>query len=145
MDYIIRSLRKSDADKGYLKVLSVLTDTPQIEPVKWNYIIDEVSNNPDLTILVAIDNDNGKIIGCATLLCEQKIIHGGASIGHIEDVVTVSEYQHKGIASSLIKALIERAKERKCYKVILSCDKDTIPFYERLGFRTNETEMRIDL
>ena len=79
------------------------------------------------------------------MLVEQKFIHNGGKVGHIEDVVTRKEYSGKGVGSSLVQKCIETAKEEKCYKIILDCSLDNIAFYEKAGFRKHEVSMRYDI
>lgn len=94
-------------------------------------------------IYVAIMND--KIIGCATILIEDKIIHDGSKVGHIEDVVVHHNYRKSGIGKLLIDNCVKIAKQRGCYKVILDCDEHNVKFYEKCGFRTHGVCMRLDL
>ena len=38
------------------------------------------------------------------------------------------------MASALIKHAIQAAKDAHCYKIILDCDAELIPYYEKFGF-----------
>ena len=87
---------------------------------------------------------NGKIVGSTTLLIEQKFIHEGGFVGHIEDVVVNKEFEGQGIGMKLVLSLLDVAKEKKCYKTILNCEDKLIPFYEKIGFKQKSTEMRFD-
>jgi len=103
-------------------------------------------NIPDMVfenIYVAIIDD--KIIGCATILIENKIIHGGSSVGHIEDVAVHHSFRNQGVGKSLIDHCVNIAKERKCYKVILDCSDHNVKFYEKCQFKTHGVCMRLDL
>ena len=142
----IRELRKSDFRNGFFETLSNLSQVGQIsqnieEAAK---ILDSIEENKLSKIYVAVGN-NGQIIGSITLLVEQKFIHNGGKVGHIEDVVTRKEYSGKGVGSALVQKCIEAAKEEKCYKVILDCSLDNIAFYEKAGFRKHEVSMRYDI
>ena len=86
-----------------------------------------------------------KIVGCATLLVEDKIIHDGGRVGHIEDVTVDQNHRDQGIGKQLIEHCVRIAKERGCYKVILDCDEKNIKFYEKCGFKTHGVCMRINL
>lgn len=88
---------------------------------------------------------NEKIVGCCTLLVENKIIHNGGKVGHIEDVTVDSLYRGKGIGKQLIDYCVKVARDQKCYKVILDCDEKNVGFYEKCGFKTHGVCMRIDL
>ena len=83
-------------------------------------------------IYVIIDNDF--LIGMGTLLIENKIIHGGKSVGHIEDIVIDKKYRGQSYGKLLIDYLTEKARDLDCYKVILNCSEDHVAFYEKSGF-----------
>ena len=87
-------------------------------------------------------DDNGKIVGSATLLIEQKFIHNGGHVGHIEDVVVSKEFEGRGIGIKLVTSLLEKADTMNCYKTILDCKDELIPFYERIGFKQESNQMR---
>ena len=57
-------------------------------------------------------------------------------VGHIEDVVVSKEFEGRGIGMKLVRSLLEKAEIMNCYKTILDCKDELIPFYERIGFRT---------
>ncbi len=78
------------------------------------------------------------------MLIEQKFIHKGGIVGHIEDVVVKKEFEGQGIGMKLVLSLLDIAKKRQCYKTILNCEDSLIPFYEKIGFRHKSNEMRFD-
>ena len=57
-------------------------------------------------MVYVIADTNDKIIGAATLLIEKKLLHGGASVGHIEDVVVDSTERGRGLGKMLISSLV---------------------------------------
>ena len=77
-------------------------------------------------------------------MIEQKFIHDGGLVGHIEDVVVRKDCEGKGIGIKLVTSLLERAKEKNCYKTILDCKDDVKQFYERIGFKRESNGMRYD-
>jgi glucosamine-phosphate N-acetyltransferase len=83
-------------------------------------------------------------VGTATLLVEQKFIHHGGKVGHIEDVAVHRDRQLRGIGTRLVKHATEEARKLGCYKVILDCFERLAPFYARLGYRTFNVGMRND-
>jgi glucosamine-phosphate N-acetyltransferase len=87
----------------------------------------------------------GDVLAVGSLWELPKVLHGGASMGQIEDVVVLPEYRGSGFGKMIIDALIERARERGCYKVILNCSDANVKFYEKCGFIRKENQMRIDL
>ena len=84
---------------------------------------------------------DGMIVGMITLLIEQKLIHNGACVAHIEDLVIDKHYQKQGIASELIQYCLKQISSDKCYKIILNCKKDLIPFYIKKGFKETNVQM----
>jgi glucosamine-phosphate N-acetyltransferase len=140
--YDVRELEKGDLGEGFFEVLSNLTSANVIEKKRAEEIFDKIKNQSSY-IYVAVYDD--KIIGATTLLVEQKFIHDGGKLGHIEDVVTHKDFQGKGIGSGVMKKAIEKAKELGCYKIILDCSEKNVPFYERFGFVKDENCMRLDL
>ena len=78
-------------------------------------------------------------------MIEQKFIHNGGKVGHIEDVVTRKGYEGKGIGKEILNELIKIAKDNECYKIILDCDEKLIKFYEKIGFKKNSIMMRLNL
>lgn len=89
--------------------------------------------------------ESGEIIGCGTLLVERKLVHSAGLSGHIEDIATAERARGRGIASSIVNALLDECRRRGCYKAILDCTDSNASFYERLGFKRNELQLRHDL
>ena len=141
-DIIIREIEEDDLEKGFLETLDFLRNASGIDKNKAREILKDIKQNPNHIIYVAIDNK--KIVGSTTLLIEQKFIHDGGLVGHIEDVVVRKDYEGKGIGIKLVTSLLERAKEKNCYKTILDCKDDVKQFYERIGFKRESNGMRYD-
>lgn len=138
----IREIEESDLEKGFLETLDFLRNASDLDKNKANEILKKIKQNPNHIIYVAIDNK--KIVGSTTLLIEQKFIHDGGLVGHIEDVVVRKDYEGNGIGIKLVTSLLERAKEKNCYKTILDCKDDVKQFYERIGFKRESNGMRYD-
>ena len=127
---------------GFLLSLDSLRKTSHIKPKKADMIFDKISEDPNYIIYVA--EYNGEIIGATTLLIEQKFIHDGGKVGHIEDVVVRKEYQGKGVGKKIVNALLKYAKKKGCYKTILDCSDELVQFYESIGFKRYSNSMRFD-
>lgn len=78
--------------------------------------------------------ENNKIVGAITLIIEQKIIHSGGKVGHIEDFVVLDEYRNKGIGSLLYNYVKILCEQNKCYKMILDCNDLLENYYIKKGF-----------
>ena len=85
-------------------------------------------------------------VGRARLYILKNDLHP-ETFGFIEDVYIKEECRGKGYGSKLMKLLIEKAKESKCYKLICT-GRFTRPevhnFYKKLGFKKYGYEFRID-
>ena len=141
-EIIIREIEEDDLEKGFLETLDFLRNASNLDKNKAKEILKKIKQNTNHIIYVAIDNK--KIVGSTTLLIEQKFIHDGGLVGHIEDVVVRKDCEGKGIGIKLVTSLLERAKEKNCYKTILDCKDDVKQFYERIGFKRESNGMRYD-
>ena len=141
-ELIIRKLRKEDLQNGFLTTLDSLKQASDIETKKAEEIFEKINSTPDYTIAVA--ELEGRVVGATTLLIEQKFIHNGGLVGHIEDVVVDKNHQGQKIGEKIMKFLLDIANERGCYKTILDCTDDVKLFYEKLGFKQVASELRFD-
>ena len=80
-------------------------------------------------------------MAAGTLIVEHKFIRGCSRVGHIEDIVVLSEARGQGLGLRVVSALMEEALRLKCYKVILDCDEKNVGFYEKLGMKRKEVQM----
>src|SRR5690348_542482 len=146
INFTVRELQHGDILNGFLRTLSNLAQTgDSIEDIRRaEKILLEIKSYPFYKIFVAV-KDDGQVIGSTTLLIEQKFIHGGARVGHIEDVSTRRQHEGKGIGTTLIHYALHFAKKENCYKVILDCSEKNVQFYKRIGFKKHEVSMRYDL
>ena len=147
LEYCLKELTKDilKNSKGFFETIENLsyTDKNKLSLEKSENIL-YLINKQNSHIFVALKNLN-EIIGTATILIENKFIHGGSKVAHIEDVSTKKEYEGKGIGSNLIKKCINFAKKEECYKIILNCKKENNLFYKKLGFYECENQMRKDI
>ena len=141
-EIIIRKISESDLENGFLESLDNLKHASDLEQTTAKNILNKILNDENHIIHVA--EYAGKIVGSTTLLIEQKFIHQGGFVGHIEDVVVKKEFEKLGIGMKLVNSLLQVAEERKCYKTILNCEDSLKSFYERIGFKHKSNEMRFD-
>ena len=141
-ELIIRKIIESDLENGFLESLDNLREVSNLEHNSAKSILEGILENENHIIHVA--ELDGKIVGSTTLLIEQKFIHEGGFVGHIEDVVVKKEFEGQGIGMKLVLSLLDVAKKKKCYKTILNCEDTLIPFYEKIGFKQKSNEMRFD-
>jgi glucosamine-phosphate N-acetyltransferase len=141
-DIKIRELKEKDLSNGFLESLDSLRKASNLKPKEARKIFKKISSDKNYKIYVA--ELDSKIVGAATIFIEQKFIYKGGKVGHIEDVAVRKNYQGKGIGQKIIKALVLFAKKQGCYKTILDCQDDLIPFYEKIGFKRHSNAMRYD-
>ena len=127
----IRDIVESDMDIGFLESLDSLRNASNLDKDIAKDILKKIIENPDHIIHVA--EIDGKIIGSTTLLIEQKFIHQGGKVGHIEDVVVSKEFEGRGIGIKLVTSLLEIARAKNCYKTILDCKDELIPKNKEYG------------
>ncbi len=142
--YQVRALQETDIGNGLLDTLKNLSDLEGLKVADARRVLRRMKRAGLYHTFVAVE-PSGQVIGATTLLVEQKFIHRGGLVGHIEDVVVRKGHEGKGVGSSLVKEAIEKAKEFGCYKCILDCKEGLVGFYEALGLKRRDVGMRIDL
>ena len=101
--------------------------------------IEDLSNFHDIFLL--IDEESENIIGCVTILLEQKLIHNLNFVCHIEDFIINNNYKNKGFGSIILTHIKEYAKKKNCYKIILNCNNNIKEFYIKNNFISKNIEM----
>jgi len=141
----IRCLEKRDIypPSRFIDALNELSDTNQLSFDSCSKFWSIYDSNPSQHTIVA--EIEGSIVGTASVIIEFKFLHGGSRVGHIEDVAVISDARKRGIGALLIGHLIEIAKNEECYKVILDCSPENVPFYIKCGFQVSQHCMRMNL
>lgn len=140
---IIRKAKQEDL-KPLVSVLKQLSPSSQEDDFeKLKKILDKITED-EFHYLCVVENE-GKIAGSGTLIVQKNLGRGGRPYAHIENIVVDTNHRKKGIGKEIVLHLIEKAKEFGCYKVILDCKKENIPFYEKCGMKnTEEVCMKIN-
>mmetsp|Transcript_56256 Transcript_56256/g.163099 ORF Transcript_56256/g.163099 Transcript_56256/m.163099 type:complete len:155 (+) Transcript_56256:85-549(+) len=145
-EYKVRHLERDDFRRGYVEVLSQLTEVGNLTQERFDEILRLREQLSDFYKTLVIEHvPSQQVVGSGTLLIEVKFIHEGASCGHVEDIVVHEAHRGKGLAKQLMSALADEARAAKCYKVILDCNKSNVPFYEKCGYEERECTMRLNL
>ena len=126
----------------YIHLLSYLTSTYDLTIEHFNQNIQEISKMGIIIVCILRENGSVKLLGSGTIIIEPKIIHGGKSVGHIEDLVVHPQYRNIGIAQNILDKLISYSK-KDCYKVILNCNPNMEQFYNRAGFEKKCIQMSL--
>ena len=128
------------------KHLSLLSELSIVTELDTNLYLEHVKKISSMgTIFVSyIDtplSENFDIIASGTIIIEPKLIRGGKSVGHIEDIVVKSTHRGKQISSDILNLLKNIARENNCYKVILDCNEEVKKVYNRSGFEEKGIQM----
>lgn len=107
------------------------------------------SLNSDHRIVCCFYNDieaeTKVMVAMGTIMVENKLIHNCSHVGHIEDIIVHENYRSLNFGKTLINYLVDIARERQVYKVILNCNEFNAPFYQKCGFHKSNVEMRINI
>lgn len=101
---------------------------------------------PDYTLYVAILDE--EIVGSFALLVMDNLGHLGAPSAIVEDVVVDPAIQGRGVGRAMMQFALERAREKRCYKLTLSSNakrREAHAFYESLGFERHGFSFRVEL
>jgi glucosamine-phosphate N-acetyltransferase len=75
------------------------------------------------------------------VLVERKFIRRCGTVGHVEDVVVDAAARGRGLGERVVRRLVEHARGRGCYKVILNCTPELTGFYAKVGFEEKNVQM----
>jgi GNAT superfamily N-acetyltransferase len=101
---------------------------------------------PDYTLYVV--EDGPRVVGTFALLVMDNLGHRGAPSAIVEDVMVAPDSQGSGVGQRMMAFAIERAREKGCYKLMLSSNlkrERAHIFYEKLGFERHGYSFRVDL
>ena len=93
--------------------------------------------------LIYILEKNNEIIGTGTLYIEKKLTYNISKMGHIENIFIDKNHRGNGYGEKIVKKLLEYAKNKKCYRVDLTCTEELIPFYIKNNFTAKNVSMNI--
>lgn len=104
------------------------------------------SSYPDYTLYIA--EQDGAIVGSFALLVMENLGHLGSPSAVVEDVVVAPLHHGRGIGRAMMGFAVERAREKRCYKLMLSSNarrERAHAFYESLGFDRHGFSFRLDI
>ncbi|KAH6563594.1 hypothetical protein BASA50_001631 [Batrachochytrium salamandrivorans] len=140
--FVVRPLHSDDYEKGFLDTLGMLTTVGQMSKgqfmERYSYL---KAHNYEYFTIVIEDTVKAKIIGAGTIFVERKFVHSNGLVGHIEDIVTHSDYRGMNLGRLVIDTLKYIGKRTGCYK--MDCSDKNIPFYIKCGFTQKEHEMAL--
>ncbi|XP_067618821.1 probable glucosamine 6-phosphate N-acetyltransferase isoform X2 [Eurosta solidaginis] len=130
----VRPLKDGDYDRGFLQLLSQLTDVGNITRTQFLTRFSQMKASGDYYVTVIEDTRKNEIIGAASLIVERKFIHNCATRGRLEDVVVNDTYRGKQLGKLIVVTVSLLAQHLGCYKMTLDCKDKLIKFYESLGY-----------
>ena len=101
---------------------------------------------PDYHIYLAEEGE--RVLGSFALLIMLNLGHKGAPSAIIEDVVVDPDIQSRGVGAEMMRAAMDLARKKGCYKLVLSSNAKRVrahAFYERLGFERHGLSFHIML
>jgi ribosomal protein S18 acetylase RimI-like enzyme len=104
--------------------------------------------NADQNQELTVAEMNGEIVATFHLTFIQYLTHQGGLRAQIEAVRTNSKFRGQGIGRKVFDYAINRAKNKGCFLVQLTTDKqrpDAIRFYETIGFVATHEGMKLKL
>ncbi|XP_049788656.1 probable glucosamine 6-phosphate N-acetyltransferase isoform X2 [Schistocerca nitens] len=147
---LVRPLCRADYEKGFVQLLGQLTSVGDITKEQFLRRYAEMNACKNTYFITVIeDTITNRIIGAATLVIEQKFIHGCAVRGRLEDVVVNDTYRGKQLGKLIVTTVALLAKTLNCYKITLECKDKLIPFYQSIGYvlepgNSNSMSIRFD-
>ena len=130
----IRPINNDDYEK-YIQLINI-----SISKSCFDDFINNVLS--DLHIIYVLEKNNN-IIGSGTLYIEKKLTYNISKMGHIENIFVDKNHRGNGYGEKIVNHLLEYAKNKKCYRVDLTCIEELIPFYNKNNFTTKNVSMNI--
>lgn len=97
-------------------------------------------------IKLYVNDENGMEIARVFLYIMHNELHE-RPFGLMEDIFVIERFRSQGLGGKIIRAVVEEAKKRNCYKLIgnsrFSREK-VHEFYEKKGFYKRGYEFRVD-
>ena len=143
---MIRTVKKTDLDNSFFSLLAQLSG--EITYYHPNHLWGEYTKHSNYVTFVDVVKEAGKqerIAATSSVLIEDKFLHCGSRVGHIEYVVVDKDARGTGLGQKIVEHCIDYARDAGCYKVILDCSNKNVPFYINCGMYLSENSMRIDL
>ncbi|CAG9862110.1 unnamed protein product [Phyllotreta striolata] len=145
---VVRPLKLSDYDRGYVQILSQLTSVGNVSKSDFENQFSNMRKAGGYYVTVIEDTRNNTIIGSSTLITEFKFIHDCALRARLEDVVVNNTYRGKQLGKLIVLTVTLLARKLGCYKMTLDCKDNLVSFYRTLGYNSepgNANSMKLRL
>ena len=129
----VRQLLVGDYELGLMNLMEQLTEAP---PIKFeDFVKQYIKFGYNTSIYVIEDEEKKKIVGYGAIYIDYKFYRNCKNVGHIEDIIIDKDYRGKGFSKLIISKLLESAREKDCYKIILNCKDEYVGYYQKMGFK----------
>ncbi|CAF1352312.1 unnamed protein product [Rotaria sordida] len=120
--YLIRPLKISDYDHGYIELLSQLTEFGTITYDGYKQRFNQLKQYLNTYYILVVED-----INCIR--------------GRIEDVVIDNRYRGQQLRKLLINLLTKFAQDKcDCYKISLECKDHLVSFYQQFGYKHEDKQ-----
>ncbi|KAJ1731705.1 Glucosamine-phosphate N-acetyltransferase-like protein [Coemansia biformis] len=141
--YELRPLELTDFRKGYIDCLANLTVVGDVTEQLFAESFEEMQRAGGYFVVVIEDLASQRIVATGTLVVEQKFLRMCGRVGHIEDIVVAEGQEGKRFGKTIVTRLLHIAETLGCYKSILDCAEDNVPFYEKCGLTRKAVQMAL--
>lgn len=139
---LIRPAHEGDLD-GILKLHRELEGVYEVadsaaEPTLEDYRIMFRAMLADQNQVIMVAENKGVLVGTVTLVVVPNLGHRGCPWAALDNLVVMPDWRGYGIGTSLVETVSNMARQRGCYKLVLSSNirrTDAHRFYRRLGWR----------
>jgi len=135
MDFIFRKININDYEK-----YSIMINEFRETSFTYEQFIETLNYILPFSEIWIIEYNND-IIATGTIIYEKKFIYNNSILCHIEDICVKQSYRKLGIGKLLINKLMKNAKDKGCYKVSLTCNKENTYFYKKCGLEERGYQM----
>jgi len=118
-------------NKPLIELLSWEKARAHAAPIRFTVFVEEQGvpreielDEHDAASIHAVAFEDGKPVATGRLLPD----------GHIGRMAVLKDWRRRGVGALMLKALVERAKERGDTQVVLSAQVGAMPFYRAHGF-----------
>ncbi|ATW26643.1 GNAT family N-acetyltransferase [Candidatus Formimonas warabiya] len=142
---LIREAREADIPK-ILELYQALDGEEELRPAQALEIWHKTLQWPYHKIFVA--EEEAALIGTCQLAIFENLSHHGARVALAESMVVHPEWRNRGVGTEIMKFIMERAREEKCYKLMLSSNQkrvDAHRFYGKLGFQQHGISFLVEV
>ncbi|MDE6781310.1 MAG: GNAT family N-acetyltransferase [Ruminococcus sp.] len=123
------------------------TENIDLTPELKNYYKCHMADDTFISWL-AVDTDNGKIVGTSGISIVEKPPYFGCPTGRIallSSMFTDRSYRRKGIATALLEKIVSEAKARHCGTIQITASDTGVLLYSNFGFVKNNNFMQYKL